>query len=120
MSNIRFNYLYRDGANFKSWGEVIFSNRSDRKVDEIETALLSAFLPDKQFIASQISIPEVFLFGSDKPTKYDHCFHEFDRVEICNENSSDILERSVSDFLREVDLVSKQGWKAFDILERPF
>jgi hypothetical protein len=25
MHNIKFNYLYRDGSNYKKWAEVVFS-----------------------------------------------------------------------------------------------
>jgi hypothetical protein len=118
MNNIRFSYLYRDGGNFKSWGEVIFSNSEDLTVDEIERILLNAFLPDKHFVASQVSIPEKFLFINGGFTRNDHCFHEFDCVEICREDPTDILKRSISDFLQEVVMESKRGWKAFDILDR--
>lgn len=118
MNNIRFNYLYRDGSNYKSWGEVIFSNPENLIVSKIETKLLDAFLEDEQFIASQISIPEKFLFINGKFTKYDHCYHEFDCIEICEENSTDSLTRSITDFLRDVETASEQGWKAFDILDR--
>lgn len=118
MNNIRFNYLYRDGSNFKSWGGVVFSNPENLNVNQIKAKLLKTFLPDKQFIASQISIPEKFLFTNRNFTKSDHCFHEFDCVEICQENPTDDLQRSITDFLKDVELASKQGWKAFDILER--
>jgi hypothetical protein len=118
MNSIKFNYLYRDGGNFKSWGEVIFSNPEQLTLDEIATKLSDAFLPDKLFIASQISIPEKFMFANGKFTEYDHCFHEFDCVGICQENPTDDLERSIVNFLKDVELASKHGWKAFDILER--
>ena len=118
MNRIKFNYLYRDGGNYKSWGEVVFSNPENLTVNEIEEKLHHTFLPDNQFIASQISIPEKFLFENGQFTKHDHCFHEFDCVEICQENSTDVLGRSITDFLIAVELASKHGWKAFDILER--
>ncbi len=118
MSNIRFCYLYRDGSNYKSWGEVIFSNSENLSTTNITEKLLHAFLPDKQFIASQISIPEKFLFANGKFTEYDHCYHEFDCVEVCEKTSTDILERSIIDFLQTIEIASKQGWKAFDVLDR--
>jgi hypothetical protein len=118
MNNIKFNYLYRDGSNFKSWGEVIFSNPEQLTLNEIETRLVNAFLPDKLFVASQISIPEKFLFADGKFTKHDHCYHEFDCVEVCQENPTDKLERSITDFLKAVEATSKYGWIAFDILNR--
>lgn len=118
MDNIKFNYLYRDGANYKSWGEVVFTNPDQLAVDEIETRLIDAFLPDKLFIASQVSVPEKFLFASGKFTKFDHCYHEFDNVGICQEDPTDDLNRSIMDFLKDVELTSQRGWKVFDILDR--
>ena len=118
MDNIKFNYLYRDGSNYKSWGEVVFTNPNQLTLEEIETRLINAFLPDKLFIANQVFIPEQFLFISGKFTKFDHCYHEFDSVEICQENPTDDLGRSINDFLKVVEQVSKQGWEEFDILER--
>jgi hypothetical protein len=118
MNSIKFNYLYRDGSNFKSWEEVIFSNPENLTVEEVEAKLLYVFLPDKQFVASQISISEKFLFANGKFTNYDHCYHEFDCVEICQENPTDKLKRSITDFLKEVELASKNDWEAFDILNR--
>ncbi len=118
MISIRFHYLYRDGANFKSWGEVIFLNSERLQIKVIESKLLDAFLPDGQFIASQIYISEVFLFLATKPATYDHCFHEFYSVENCQEYPTDILNRSILLFLKDVEKISKQGWKAFDILDR--
>jgi hypothetical protein len=118
VENIKFVYLYRDGANFKSWGEIIFENPKHIPLAEIEKRLIDNFLPDKLFIASQISIPEKFLFLGGKFTKSDHCYHEFDCIETCEEKSNDSLGRSISDFLHEVEITAKQGWIAFDILTR--
>lgn len=118
MNSIRFNYLYRDGSNYKSWGTVVFTNSEQLTLGEIETRLIDAFLPDKLFIASQVSILEKFLFLDGKFTEDDHCYHEFDGVEVCESISTDSLKRSITDFLRDVELASKLGWKAFDILER--
>ena len=118
MNNIKFNYLYRDGNNFKSWGEVIFSNPENLTINEIKERLLASFLTDKQFIASQILIPEKFLFANGTFVKHDHCYHEFDCVEICQEDTTDDLERSCNEFLRVVELAAKHGWKAFDVLDR--
>ena len=118
MKNIRFCYLYRDGGNFKSWGEVLFSNPENLSVTEIEEKIIQAFLPDKLFVASQISIPEKFLFADGRYTEYDHCYHEFDCLQICADEPTDSSNRSISEFLRDIEVARKQGWRAFDILER--
>ncbi len=118
MNNIRFNYLYRDGNNYKIWGEVIFLNPENLSTTEITEKLLHAFLPDKQFIASQVSIPEKFLFVDGNYTDSDHCYHEFDCIEVCKEDPTDKSGRSITNFLLDVKAASKQGWKAFDILDK--
>jgi hypothetical protein len=118
MSNIKFVYLYRDGANYKSWGDVIFADPDELTLDEIGNRLVDAFLPDKLFVAHQISVPEKFLFANGKFTKFDHCYHEFDSIEVCEEKSTDTLGRSIKELLLVVELIAKQGWEAFDILDR--
>jgi hypothetical protein len=115
MKCVRFNYLYRDGANFKKWGEVVFSNPKEISPPNIEARLLRAFLPDSQFVASQIGIPEVFLFLASKMTTYDHCFHEFDSIEFCQETPTDVHNRSIDMFLADVEKIALKGWVAFDI-----
>jgi hypothetical protein len=117
MSNIKFIYLYRDGANYESWGEVIFANSDQLSLEEVEGRLVSGFLVDKLFIAHQISVPETFLFLEGKFTKFDHCYHEFDHVAFCEENPTDNLNRSITDFLKGIELITQQGWREFDILD---
>jgi hypothetical protein len=118
VRNIKFTYLYRDGANFKNWGEVIFTNPENLDLEEISERLTNSFLPDKLFVASQIAVPERFLFLDGKFTQHDHCYHEFDSVEFCEDKTTDVLGPSISEFLREVEITAKQGWTAFDILTR--
>ena len=118
MSHIKFIYLYRDGANFKSWDDIVFTNPDQLTLEEIEDRLVYAFLVDKLFIAHQISVPEKFLFLDGKFTKTDHCYHEYDHVEFCKEKATDNLNRSISDFLKDVELIAQRGWKEFDILDR--
>jgi hypothetical protein len=118
LKTIKFSYLYRDGANFQNWGEIVFSNPENLKLEEVSKKLTEYFLPDKLFIASQIAIPEKFLFLDGKFTKHDHCYHEFDCVEYCDDSSTDVLGRSIFEFLCEVETKARQGWEAFDILTR--
>ena len=118
MSNVKFVYLYRDGANYKSWDDIVFVNSEQQTLEEIENRLAAAFLVDRLFIAHQVSIPEKFLFLDWKFTKVDHCYHEYDHVEFCKEKPTDNLNRSISDFLNDVELIAQQGWKEFDVLDR--
>ena len=118
MNNVRFVYLYRDGSNYKKWGEVIFSNRERISIEGALEKLKCAFLPDGLFVAHQVRVPEVFLAAESQLTEDDHCFHEFDSVEGTSDLPNDRHRRSISAFASEAALESPRGWRAFDPRER--
>ena len=114
MSNIEFRYTYRDGGNYKKRGSVVFSNPDQLDNGSVESALRHAFLEDGLFIASQIRVPEVFLFAGGTFSSDDHCFHEFDRVRSTTNRADDTHGRSIGEFLREVSREAEGGWRVFD------
>lgn len=118
MKNIKFIYLYRDGANYKSWAEVVFSNPAHLNPSAVTFELQRAFLPDGLFIAHQIRLPEVLLYGCGDLTIDDHCFHEFDSVELTGDVPNDYFGRSISEFLNEAMREALTGWRAFDPYDR--
>lgn len=80
QKNVRLNYLYRDASNYKKWGAVIFSNPDVWSLEKIEEEPRACFEEDMYFIASQIDIPEVFLFINDYPfSDDDHFFMNMTR-----------------------------------------
>lgn len=118
MDNIKFNYLYRDAGNCKNWAEVVFSNPDRLPLEAITKALRDAFLQDDLFIAHQIRLPEAFFSTEGGATSDDHCFHEFDTVEISLEPPNDPHTRSISQFAAEVKRESERGWMTFDPHDR--
>ena len=57
--NVRFEYLYRDAGNFKSWGEVVFSNPHDVRADTI-ASMADQFLIDHAFfVAAKVDVPDL-------------------------------------------------------------
>jgi len=118
MENLKFDYLYRDGSNYKNRSAVVFSNPDKLSPSTVALELRQAFLPDGLFIAHQISLSEVFLYGEGDPTSDDHCFHEFDSVELTAEAPDDPYGRSMSEFVAEVVKASQEGWRAFDPQDR--
>lgn len=112
--NVKFNYLYRDAGNYKSWGAVIFRNPGCLEISEIEKRLRGAFFQYDLFIADQIGVPEVFLYEAGNATEDDVCFHEFGSIELINEASTDASDRTISDFLKTVEHAAITGWKGFD------
>jgi hypothetical protein len=118
MNNIKFQYLYRDGSNYKKWAEIVFSNPDGLAVEFITEELRDKFLPDGLFISHQIRIPEVFLAADDGLTSDDHCYHEFDSVEFTSDLPGDNLGRSIREFMTEVSREATAGWRAFDPQDR--
>lgn len=118
MKNIRFIYLYRDGGNNKSWAEVVFSNPADLSSSAVESELRRAFMQDGLFIAHQIRLPEVLLYCDEDLILDDHCFHEFDSVDLTLDAPNDHFGRSISEFLNEVSREALAGWRAFDPYDR--
>ncbi len=117
-TTMKFNYLYRDAGNYKKWGEVNFANSEKMTVKEASARLPKAFDSGSLFIASQIDIPEVFLFPEWDLSLDDHCFHEFFSVELSDESPSDKRGRSIKTFIEEVESESNRGWLAFDPFDR--
>jgi hypothetical protein len=117
MANIRFKYFYRDGSNFKKWGTVIFSNAEELPVAAVAESLQKQMSPDGYFIASQVNVPEVFLFDDYQLNPDDHCFHEFDSVEVIEDTANDRIGRSIGEFIEEVEQEARRGWDVFDPLE---
>jgi hypothetical protein len=114
MSSVEFFYLYRDGGNYKKCGKVIFSNPDGIDTELVARDLRQAFLEDGLFIASQIRVPEVFLYVDYGFSSDDHCYHEFGDVRPTASGADDAHRRSVSQFLVEVIREARRGWRVFD------
>jgi hypothetical protein len=116
--NVKLNYLYRDGSNYKKWAEVVFLGSDNLAIEAIAKELGDAFLEDGIFIAHQVRIPEVFLAAEDQLTSDDHCFHEFESVESTSDAPNDLCGRSIREFMEEVAKEASRGWRAFDPHDR--
>jgi hypothetical protein len=72
-----FDYLYRDGGNFKAFGSVaLCGDLSQSDQNSIKSHLESG----EFFIAEQVGVPTLYdelHRWSDGPTQSDHCWHEF-------------------------------------------
>lgn len=113
VKNVKFNYLYRDTGNYKSWGEIIFTNPTRLSVDEIDNRLRKSFFHNELFIADQIGIPQVFMYSQGSATTDDHCFHEYDSVELTDEESNDLDKRTIQNFLEQIEMAAIVGWRSF-------
>jgi hypothetical protein len=108
-----FEYLYRDASNYKQWGRVTFEDRGGLGLDSLDRRLLRAMMIDSTFVADQIRLPEIFLFSSWHVDVDDHCLHEFNSLEIVAQPPNDLHQRSILQFVQEVERASVQGWYGF-------
>jgi hypothetical protein len=112
--NTCVEYLYRDGSNYKQWGAVVFRGSCDA------TLVRSLFLSldgGEFFIAHQVRLPE--LFFADRPLYADdHCWHELAEVTSTFAAPDDPLNRTIEEFVSEMECASRDGWAVLDRLAR--
>jgi len=72
-----FEYLYRDGGNFKTYGRL----RLDGQDSAAEAGIRKCLEWGDQFVAEQVGVPalcdEHWESVGDGPSDLDHAFHEF-------------------------------------------
>ena len=114
--NTRVEYLYRDGSNYKQWGVVVFRGVCDATLSR---RLFETLDHGEFFIANQVRLPE--LFFTDRPLYADdHCWHEMAEVIATSAVPDDPLDRTIEEFVKEVEGASRVGWVVFDRSEQRF
>jgi len=81
MPNIQFNYRYRDSANYKNFGSVIFSNPQNLTLEYVTDIIKSKLIDETWFYASKWNLPNLF---SEFNPAIDPSWHEFESVEYTN------------------------------------
>jgi hypothetical protein len=112
----RVEYLYRDGSNYKQWGAVVFRGEC---AEGLVRRLFAALDRGDFFIADQVRLPELF-FADRPPYADDHCWHEIGEVTTTSAPADDLLERTIEEFVAEVERGSTEGWAVFDRFAREF
>jgi hypothetical protein len=79
---IRFNYLYRDSANYKTFGHKLFSNPELLTKDEITERIRQNLIDTEFFYPESVGIRK-FKFHRNRD---DYSWYEFESIEIikCN------------------------------------
>ncbi len=100
--NIKFCYIYRDGANYKNYNEIIFSNPNSQKTLEIEKFIQEKLIDGKWFYCKEWNVPDMHFreFGYDSEIDVD--WHEFEAIEETTEGTSQ--QNSIEDFLMLVSM----------------
>ena len=103
-NNIEFRYLYRDAANYKNFGYVVFSNRNNAQVEALERAAREILIDTEFFVAKTAKIPELW-FEKHLP-EFDHDWHQFDEFVPTDEAANDPEQREIEAFLRDLRAAS--------------
>ena len=106
-----FSYLYRDGANFKAWGQLLLKGIASTADLEI---VRSRFESGEFFIAEQLGIPplyaELWAF-SDGATEDDHAWHTFGELRAATAADMTLPTfDSIKSFIEKIKLVEE--WNA--------
>ena len=83
MPNVKFNYLYRDGANYKNDGFAVFDNATDVCLSDLESLIRSRLYDGAWFYVDQFQLPDLHFTTCDNAI--DHAWHEFESIMITNE-----------------------------------
>lgn len=97
-NNIKFNYLYRDGGNYKVWGSEIFSNPDSFHLGMIEKRIRESLIDGEFFDPKYWKVKR--LKHDDWVPELDHTWNEFDSVEITVEAPT--VDYSITKFLDEI------------------
>jgi len=97
---IVFVYLYRDGGNFKNWGEACFKNEQGLSLEEIDARIRESLIDGMYFSAEQVGLPT--LYFEERNDALDHEWHEFDQVREDEERTVAPTDIDVGDFLKKL------------------
>jgi hypothetical protein len=84
MTNIQFNYLYRNGGNYKKYNSVIFTNPINISLTELSKLIQSKLIDETWFYADQWRLPDLRPETFDPDT--DPTWHEFENIIHTNES----------------------------------
>jgi hypothetical protein len=115
--NLKFDYLYRDGANYKNCGSMILTGCPEN-LSEFQAKLRETMENGEYFIASQVGVPEVFLYiGEYNVDDDDHSWHEFSGLTETGEEPTS--QTTPDEFLQKFQKAQTEGWKEFEPREHP-
>ena len=101
--NLKLNYRYRDGANYKQFGWVIFANPSCITPRKANEELKKKLIYSEYFVPQDWGLPKLQKHAYDP--EIDHEWHEFEDFEWTDEDATD--KREISKFLNEI----KKGYE---------
>jgi hypothetical protein len=98
--NIKLSYFYRDAANYKNFGEVVFANAADLPLAQIEQLIRSKLIEATWFVADKWTLPDLHFKEFNWDSELDHEWHEYEMLE---ETTDDVIDnRDISEFIDSI------------------
>ena len=85
-NNIKFNYLYRDGGNYKQFGFEIFKNHNKFSIKEIEEQIREKLIDGEFFDHEKWGVKPLLKYSYNP--ELDHSWHEFEGVAETKETAT--------------------------------
>ncbi|HWZ15899.1 MAG TPA: hypothetical protein VNW95_11745 [Mucilaginibacter sp.] len=104
MPHITFNYLYRDGGNYKNYRSVIFDSPSNVDLSDLDALIKSKLIYGEWFYVNEWNLPDLHFGTWDN--EIDHTFHEFESVELTEEAAN--AEFNLDEFIIAIKQASFQ------------
>ena len=101
--NIEIEYCYRDFGNFKSYNSVIFGNLSNMPIGAVHENLLRLMGEDRTFVASKLSLPEMFFTDSPYDPDLDWEMHEYCAATETDTLINDALGRDIRELMSQME-----------------
>lgn len=98
--NLKLNYLYRDGANYKQFGYVVFANPDFLTPRRASEKLRQKLISNTFFVPQDWGLPRLQYHPFDP--EIDHEWHEFETFEWTVEDVND--GRKVEEFLENIEI----------------
>ena len=76
--NVVFEYLYRDGANYKNWGEAVLPTTSGQTLEQLDRQIRRSLIDGAYFVAEEALLPT--LYFSTRDITVDHGWHEYSEI----------------------------------------
>lgn len=99
--NIKLSYLYRDGANYKQYNNVIFANPDVISLNEIRNRIKKSLIESTWFVAHDWGLPDMHFKEYVWDNETDHDWHEFEYVKESGSNPTEDI--SILDFLIKIE-----------------
>lgn len=96
--NLKLNYLYRDGANYKQFGSVVFANPNFITPRIASEKLRNNLISNEFFLPQDYELPRLQYHPYDP--EIDHDYHEFENFEWTEDDVTD--NRKVNEFLERL------------------